>query len=57
MKTSKIKKVNDKVKDEENYNFNAETLEAIEEARRLMNDPNAKRFTSIEELIEDCLKD
>lgn len=57
MKTSKIKKVNDKVQNEENYNFNAETLEAIEEGLKMMNDPNAKRFKSIEELIEDCLKD
>lgn len=53
MKTNKVKKVNDKVQNEENYNFNAETLEAIEEGLKMMNDPNAKRFKSIEELMED----
>ena len=30
--------------------FNKETLEAIEEARRISKDPNAKRYYSMEEL-------
>ncbi|MCL2224840.1 MAG: hypothetical protein FWB96_07730 [Defluviitaleaceae bacterium] len=32
-----------------------ESLEALEEAKRLMNDPNAKSFRNTAELFEDCL--
>lgn len=32
---------------------NKETIEAIEESERMLNDPNTKKFTSIEELFED----
>ena len=32
---------------------NEETIEAIEEAERLINDINAKRYTSVEELFKD----
>lgn len=32
---------------------NRETLEAIEESEKMLNDPNAKKFTSLEELFED----
>ena len=34
----------------ESPQFNKETLEAIEEARRISKDPNAKRYYSMEEL-------
>jgi len=36
---------------------NAVTQAAIEEAERLFNDPNAKSFTSMEELRADLLSD
>ena len=32
---------------------NAETLAAIEEGERLLNDPKIKRFASVEELFEE----
>ena len=32
---------------------NAETIAAIEEAEQLLKDPNTKKYTSVEELIED----
>jgi len=39
------------------YKPNAVTQAAIAEAERLMNDPNAKSFTSMEELRTDLLSD
>ena len=53
METKVVKKVNDKAQTEENCKFNAETLAAFEEGFKLMSDPNAKRFNSIEELMAD----
>jgi len=35
---------------------NKTTLAAMEEAIRLVNDPNAKHFTTVEELMEDLRK-
>jgi len=35
---------------------NKTTLAAMEEAIRLVNDPNAKRFATVEELMEDLRK-
>ena len=32
---------------------NQETLDAIEESERMLNDPNTKKFHSLEELFED----
>lgn len=32
---------------------NRETIEAIEETEQLLNDPNAKTYTSVEELFKD----
>ncbi len=32
---------------------NQETLDAIEESEKMLNDPNTKKFTSLEELFED----
>lgn len=34
---------------------NAVTLAAFEEGERLLNDPNAKRFSSVDELFEDLV--
>ena len=39
------------------YKPNAVTQAAIEEADRLMHDPNAKSFTSMDELRADLLSD
>ena len=36
------------------YNFSEETLSAIEEARRISKDPDAKSYLSAKELFEDC---
>ncbi|MCL2376755.1 MAG: type II toxin-antitoxin system RelB/DinJ family antitoxin [Defluviitaleaceae bacterium] len=33
-----------------------EALEALEEAKQLINDPNAKRYSNIEGLFADCLE-
>lgn len=32
---------------------NSETIEAMEEAERLLNDPNTKKYSSVEELFKD----
>jgi len=34
----------------------AESLEALQEAVQLMNDPTAKRFRNVDELFADCLE-
>ena len=39
------------------YKPNATTQAAIQEAKQLLNDPNAKTFTSMEELRADLLSD
>ncbi|MCQ2084193.1 MAG: type II toxin-antitoxin system RelB/DinJ family antitoxin [Bacteroidaceae bacterium] len=36
--------------------FNKETLDAMAEAKRLSKDPNARKFDSIEQLMEDLEK-
>lgn len=36
---------------------NRETLEAMEEARRIASDPNAKGYTDMDELMKDLLAD
>lgn len=33
--------------------YNAETIAAIEESEQLLNNPNAKRFTSVDELFKE----
>jgi DNA-damage-inducible protein J len=35
---------------------NQETLDAMAEAKRLSRDPNAKRYTDVDELFADALK-
>ena len=35
-------------------NFSEETLEAIEEARRISKDPKSKSYSSVKELFKDC---
>lgn len=35
-------------------NFNQETLDAIEEARRISRDPSVPSYTSAKELLEAC---
>ena len=32
---------------------NKETIEAIEEAERMLNDPNTRKFASVDELFEE----
>ncbi|MCL1903608.1 MAG: type II toxin-antitoxin system RelB/DinJ family antitoxin [Oscillospiraceae bacterium] len=34
-----------------------ESMEALNEAYSLMNDPNAKKFNNVKSLFEECLKD
>ena len=49
------KKITDRKKMVEKLDYskpNAETLEAYEEAMRLIHDPNARRFTNIDELFK-----
>ena len=36
------------------YNFNEETLSAIEEARKISRDTSVKSYSSARELFEDC---
>lgn len=36
------------------YNFSTETLEAIEEARKISKDHSVKSYSSAKELLEDC---
>ncbi len=36
------------------YDFSYETLEAIEEARKISKDPSVKSYSSAKELLEDC---
>lgn len=36
---------------------NAETVAAIEEAEQMLKDPNAKKYSSVEELFEDLEAD
>ena len=45
------------MEDDDGLIFTPETLEAIEEAERLARDPNAKRYTDIDELMKDLLAD
>ena len=35
----------------------AESMEALQEAKQLMNDPNAKTYSNVKELFADCLSD
>lgn len=54
-KVMKTKQITDRKKMVEKLDYskpNAETLEAYEEAMRLIHDPNAKRFTNIDELFK-----
>ena len=37
--------------------FNAETLEALEEAERISRDPNAKGYTDVDEMMREILAD
>ena len=36
--------------------FNAETLEALEEAERISRDPNAKSYTNVDEMMREILQ-
>lgn len=49
----KIKIADEILKERNDFaKFNAETIEAIEECKRNLKDPNRKRYSSIEELRE-----
>ena len=37
--------------------FNAETLEAFEEAEQISRDPNAKSYTDVDEMMREILAD
>jgi len=37
--------------------FNAETLEALEESERISRDPNVKGYTDVDEMIREILAD
>jgi len=38
-------------------NLNAETIEAIMEAERMLNDPDTKYYTNIDEMLEELKND